>query len=106
GGRGETMCATSCQRRDRFEPSLRCREGHPEDGTHRSANRLAIERISACAIEQNAVHTEGRGHPEQTADVVRIANPLERQKARCGLKSACWVDCWWTFADREAAAVK
>ncbi len=94
------------ERLNRRQPRVNDAEGNTEDRAHRRSDRFSVQRIGAFAVEQHAAATEGRGDSKEAANVIRIADPLQRKDAVRAIHPGTRIALWRTFAKRQAAAVK
>ncbi len=69
GGQGEEPEAGRADRGESVEPGVQAGVGHGEDRAHGDLHAAAVERVGAVRGEQDGVHAERRGRPEDGTDV-------------------------------------
>mmetsp|Transcript_46177 Transcript_46177/g.145285 ORF Transcript_46177/g.145285 Transcript_46177/m.145285 type:complete len:266 (-) Transcript_46177:664-1461(-) len=79
---GEQSVASSLDLQERLGPVRRERVRQLEDGAHRRADRLAVERVRAARREHDARDAEGEGRTEERAHVLGLDDAVEQQQRR------------------------
>ena len=76
-GEGHNGPASVPKGRQAVRPAVEFRKRHTERRAHRGAYGLAVERIHRGRSQQHPCGTEGRGVPEDAADVVRVGDAFQ-----------------------------
>lgn len=86
-------------------PLVDPREWNAEHRAHRCSDRLSVERISGGWIEQDALHAEGGGDPENPTNVIGISYSLYGDQSS-RIRKYLWFDPPRPVAERKASAMK